>query len=40
MLPVIEHLYVWETDVWDIDVSDGIANGISTYHFNMYIAGF
>ena len=40
MLPVIEHLYGWESGCWDIDDTDGIAYGISTYHFNMYIAGF
>ena len=38
MLPVMKRLYGHETGL-DVDDPDGYGYGVSTYHFNMYIAG-
>ena len=38
MLPVMKRLYGHETRL-DVDDPDGYAYGVSTYHFNMCIAG-
>ena len=38
MLPVMKRLYGHETGL-DVDDPDGYGYGVSTYHFNSYIAG-